>query len=69
VVWVSGFVRPGREIPFAKLGDLTRAAGKSDAQVAWSVPTSTGAYRLVAKGLGGRASVVYMFSLTAPVKL
>jgi hypothetical protein len=63
VVWVTGFVRPGREIPFSKLGDLARATGKDDAEAAWSVETPGGGYRLVAKGPKGRARVVYLLSL------
>lgn len=65
VVWVTGFVRPGREIPFSKLGDLERAASKSDSQVMWSVKTPEGGYRLVAKGPDGKARVVYLFLLNA----
>ena len=66
VIWVSGFVRPGREIPFSTLGDLTRAEGQSDSQVFWNVPNATGGYRLVAKGPSGKARVVYLFSLATP---
>ena len=66
VTWVSGFVRPGREIPFSTLGDLTRAAGRSDSQVFWNVANAAGGYRLVAKGPSGKARVVYLFSLATP---
>jgi hypothetical protein len=66
VVWLTGFVRPGREIPFSQLGDLARATGKDEAQAAWTVETPGGGYRLVAKGPNGRARVVYLLSLAAP---
>jgi hypothetical protein len=66
VVWVTGFVRPGMEIPFSKLGDLARATGKDDAEAAWNVETTGGGYRLVAKGPKGRARVVYLLSLEKP---
>lgn len=66
VVWLTGFVRPGREIPFSQLGDLARATGKDETQAAWTVETPGGGYRLVAKGPNGRARVVYLLSLAAP---
>lgn len=65
VIWVTGFVRPGKEIPFSKLGDLERATSKNDSQVIWTVKTDEGGYRLVAKGPNGKARVVYLFSLNA----
>ena len=63
VMWVSGFVRPGREIPFSKLGDPARAMGKSESEIAWNVETQAGGYRLVAKGPEGKARIVYLLSL------
>ena len=66
VVWLTGFVRPGKEIPFSQLGDLARATGKDDTQAAWTVETPGGGYRLVAKGPSGKARVVYLLSLAAP---
>ena len=68
VTWVSGFVRPGREIPFSTLGDLTRAAGRNDSQVFWNVPNAAGGYRLVAKGPSSKARVIYLFSLATPTR-
>jgi hypothetical protein len=66
VKWVSGFVRPGREIPFAKLGDLSLATTNTATEVIWNVETPEGGYRLVAKGPQGKARVVYLFSLATP---
>lgn len=65
VVWVSAFARPGKEIPFSKLGDLSKGAA-SDSQAVWNVETPKGGYRLVAKGTKGKASVVYLLSLEFP---
>jgi hypothetical protein len=65
VVWVSAFARPGKEVPFSKLGDLSKAA-TSNSQAVWNVETPHGGYRLVAKGAGGKASVVYLLSLAFP---
>jgi hypothetical protein len=65
VVWVTGFVRPGREIPFAQLGDLARAARKDTLQAVWNVEKPEGSYRLVAKGPDGKARVVSLLQLEA----
>ena len=66
VVWVTGFVRPGQEIPFAKLGELSQAYRANELQVVWNVETPEGSYRLVAKGQKGKARVVYLLSLNLP---
>ncbi len=62
VVWVSGFVRPGQEIPFKELGDLARASAASASRVVWGVPTAHGGYRLIARGSGRRAQTVSLLS-------
>ena len=62
VVWISGFVRPGREIPFSRLGDLSTARA-TDSIAIWNVRTPEGGYRLVARGRGRRASVISLLSL------
>ena len=66
VSWVSAFARPGKEIPFSELGDLAKAASASDSQVIWNIETPQGGYRLVAKGVKGKAGVVYLLSLAFP---
>jgi hypothetical protein len=66
VVWLTGFVRPGKEIPFAKLGDLAQTSGRDNTEAAWTVETPGGGYRLVAKGPSGKARVVYLLSLQTP---
>lgn len=70
VVWITGWVRPGKEIPFAKLGSLSSATGVvTESRAIWNVVTPAGGYRLVAKGQSGKARVIYLLSLaTAPVK-
>jgi hypothetical protein len=69
VVWITGFVRPGKEIPFAKLGNPSSAAGLTDSRAIWNVATPDGGYRLVAKGQNRKARVVYLLSLaTTPVQ-
>ena len=66
VVWITGFVRPGKEIPFAKLGSLSSAIGLTDSRAIWNVATSDGGYRLVAKGQNRKARVIYLLSLATP---
>ena len=65
IVWVTGFVRPGRDIPFAQLGDLSSATISTDSMAIWNVATPSGGYRVVAKGKEGRARVVSLLSLSA----
>jgi hypothetical protein len=66
IVWVSAFLRPGREVSFAKLGDQARATTFTKSQAIWNVSSASGGYRLVAKGNDGKASVVYLLSLDFP---
>ena len=68
VVWVTGFVRPSKELLFSELGDTTRAVRATDSQAIWNVATPNGAYRLVAKGENGRARVIYLISLATQAK-
>lgn len=62
VVWITGFVRPGREIPFSRLGDLSTARA-TDSIAIWNVATTAGGYRLVARGEHRRARVISILSL------
>ena len=66
IVWISAFVRPGKEVSFAKLGDLAKATAVTTSQAIWNVGSSRTGYRLVAKGADGKASVVYLLSLEFP---
>lgn len=61
--WVSANLRAGKEIPFAKLGDLAVADSANDFQVIWNVTRGDSGYRLVAKGQNGMASIVYLLAL------
>lgn len=66
IVWISGFLRPGKELPFSALGDPKLAHSMTASQAIWNVETPEGGYRLVAKGLNGKATVVYLLSLASP---
>lgn len=65
IQWVTGFVREGQEIPFERLGDPGRAAAVAETEAAWNVETETGGFRLVAKGPGRKARVIYLLSLAS----
>lgn len=65
VLWVTGFLRPGQEIPFLELGTPSRAARLGASQAIWNVALPEGGYRLVAKGHDGKAGVVYLISLAS----
>jgi hypothetical protein len=66
VVWISAFVRPGKEIDFARLGKLAKATDATQSEAIWNVETGQGGYRLVAKGQNSKARVVYLLSLEFP---
>lgn len=66
VLWITGFVRPGKEIPFAKLGTLSSATTVTDSRAVWNITTHDGGYRLIAKGQNGKARVISLLSLATP---
>lgn len=66
VVWVTGFVRPGNEVRFTELGELSTAARATDVEMIWNFRTPEGSRRVVAKGQGGKASVITIMSTELP---
>lgn len=66
IVWLSAFVRPGKEVEFTKFGEPAKATSWSESQAIWNVGSVRGGYRLVAKGMEGRANVVYLLALHFP---
>jgi len=64
ILWLTGTVRRGSEIPFARLGDLSIARRATDAEAIWYVATPDGGYRLIARGKKGKASLVSLLSLS-----
>jgi hypothetical protein len=67
VVWVTGFVRPGQEIPFEELGERKLAARWTESAATWDPPGPT-PYRVLAKGSAGKARVVTLL-LVLPADL
>ena len=69
VVWITGWLRPGKEIPFAKLGSLSSATAVTESHAVWNVASPKGGYRLIVKGPNRKARVISLLSLaTAPVQ-
>ena len=66
VMWITGFVRPGKAIPFATLGNLSLATTVADSRATWNVATPGGGYRLIARGQNGKALVISLLSLASP---
>ena len=66
IVWISAFVRTGKEVEFTKFGEPAKATSWSTSQAIWNVRNPRGGYRLVVKGVEGRANVVYLLSLDFP---
>jgi hypothetical protein len=66
VVWITGFVRPGKEIAFSELGDASTAARVSDSEMIWNWATPNGNRRLIAKGRAGKATLVTIISTDLP---
>lgn len=63
VLWVTGFARPGKELPFAQLGDTKQTSALSPSFAVWNVIIPHKSYRVVARGKGGKASVITMLTL------
>ena len=59
---ISGFVRPGQEIPFEVLGDTERPSGGGKTSMFWDMLEEgpSRKYRLVAKGNDRKAQVVFL---------
>lgn len=62
VVWITGFCRPGSQIPFESLGAVS-AGRVSDREAIWSFKRGERQIRLVAKGSNRMAGVVYLIEL------
>lgn len=63
ILWVTGFARPGQGVPFARLGNLARAAASSQTFAVWNVISPSGSYREIARGRDGKALTVTLLPL------
>lgn len=67
ITYILGSLRPGREIPFDKIGELEKAPLLSDKVVAWDVVTpDKSLLRVVARGGERKASSITVFIVKRP---
>lgn len=69
IIYVAGFVRPGKEIPFAKIGELEKAPIHTANNVAWDVVRpGKPLTRVVLRGTSEKASAITIFVVKRPVQ-
>lgn len=62
IEYITGFLRPGRELPFEKVGEVAKAPVRSETTVVWDVlRRKRKPMRVVATGQKSRASVIKLF--------
>ena len=67
ITYVAGYLRPGKEVPFDKIGQLEKAPVLSDHVVAWDVVRpNRPLIRVVARGSGRKANSITMFIVKRP---
>jgi hypothetical protein len=67
ITYILGSLRPGREIPFDKIGELEKAPVLTDKVVAWDVvKPDKSLLRVVAQGAERKASSITVFIVKRP---
>ena len=67
IVYIAGFLRKGKEIPFEKIGETARAPILSDYAVAWDVVRpGQPLLRVAARGEKARANSITIFVVKRP---
>jgi hypothetical protein len=67
ITYILGSLRPGKEIPFDKIGELDKAPLLSDKVVAWDVvKPDNSLLRVVARGAERKASSITVFIVKRP---
>ena len=67
ITYILGSLRPGKEIPFDKIGELEKAPLLTDKVVAWDVVTPDNSLlRVVARGAERKASSITVFIVKRP---
>ncbi|HEY3600938.1 MAG TPA: hypothetical protein VGK72_03195 [Chthoniobacterales bacterium] len=68
VTYLTGFLRPGQEIAFEKIGETKKAPILSDRTVAWDVVRKGQVLtRVVARGENRKASSITIFVVKRPI--
>ena len=67
ITYIAGYLRPGKEMPFDKIGQLEKAPVLSDHVVAWDVVRpNRPLIRVVARGSERKANSITMFIVKRP---
>ncbi len=67
ITYVSGFLRPGKEIPFKKIGESAKAPVQNANMIAWDVlRPKRPLYRVVASGQNRKAGKIMFFVVQRP---
>jgi hypothetical protein len=62
ITYIAGFLRPGKEIPFDKIGQVEKAPIQTDKMVAWDVVRpNRPLIRVIARGSERKASSITLF--------
>ena len=67
ITYIAAYLRPGKEMPFAEIGQLEKAPVLNDRVVAWDVVRpNRPLIRVVARGLERKANSITMFIVKRP---
>jgi len=67
ITYIAGYLRPGKEMPFDKIGQIEKAPVLSDRMVAWDVVRpNRPLIRVVARGSERKANSITMFVVKRP---
>jgi hypothetical protein len=67
ITYIAGFLRPGKEVPFAEIGQLDKAPLQTESVVAWDVVRANRPLiRVVARGSKGKANSITLFIVKRP---
>ena len=67
ITYISGFLRPGKEIPFDKVGETKKAPIQNESTIAWDVVRAKHPlFRVVASGANRKAANVMIFVVKRP---
>lgn len=67
ITYINAFLRPGKEIPFEKIGDTKKAPLQDVNTIVWDVlPPNRPLFRVVAKGADRKANNITIFVVKRP---
>ena len=67
IIYIAGFLRPGKEVPFTQVGQTEKAPILTDRTVAWDVVrTGQPLVRVVARGEKRKANSIIVFVVKKP---